>query len=1510
MFVNKIGVRNNSTNFKGSRYVTDENGKTVRKYSIAYDYNKGNTVYKEFFIADRTEDGKGFTVRKNDNPQRIKVDIEGTEADPIELLGIKEGSAFASRNAEYSPDGRLLRTWVEPGPKAWDSEGNVYNIERTNVTKSKGHTQSMYVMPDATYPEYKIYGFNSDKTGEIYVDKSIVEKNLFSERAYSNMSGGNFAGVRKALREYAAMGIDVAGMSPINNGGIFSHGYSNINNNSIDLSKGTPEDFAALVCDGFVNGVKLMYDATLTSENLMGVNFQTMLQSFYEAGVKDLDNAAIPDQFFMYNALPLLDMPFCYGVIPENGKEFTKVRYINFPYRYNKDKNIIEDNPSFNPNKPTEWQVYDTRRVAPSQLEDQTKLIENYDVIDIENVLDGKSFDQTSYPYHAEMSMSDSEEIKANMERNLKKNIPYDSIENLSTSTFSVGTVTKGVDDWDHNNDLPRSYNVIPAPIEQRLRAEKDQDVADNIRRKFRVGTKRSFDMKLESIRYNLQKPIDIVMLNYAKYAAQITSRKELLNQIAQKHMSPKVDFTDEQIRAIRAGDEWEKETPWGKYDRNDTTVKALMKYPLGSLQGFHKNTLGILISPYLASMGVDKETIKKTRFELMQMGNPHVDSEHSRTYHSLNNFYYNELRLLTDKVIDELNKKLPEKLIDEDGTYTQYGEYIVNLIAPEIFEFAFYKSLAKDVCEVKVLKNGDITYNYAEMMNNTSLQQLGINEKTQKAKATAILSKLREVNLNTEENINLLTDAFMKKLDGTTVEGFRMMDAILKEVPLQFMRLDAIKETVDWDAVRALIASYDVTIDKLVEIINDIMDVIKSVDKNIAVVPEFTDFQMLLDHIGGSRFNNQDEVIKYILNETGLLSEMGYAWFYENLYKGDISTLSSTFDNLINNYDQHYIRNLVSFVDNHDKPRLTSLYALNMHMFRAGEVKRSDYRHEDYRYVREEGMKITQKVDNLEDLPLELRLNIDNPEYFRTINTRALAMSSHIRKSINDAGINLSKDEKDLIYQAIADMTDGHYLQYGETLNRTQISKEKLPEIYDLQGAVSKVLELSGISDDGLLSHIVERAGSNDKINYHLVVDEYYPDKLGYLLNGAGKASKEDCETCSPYVTSIASLILDIVNNHTDADDRTKTAIRNGLKTYVRQFNRAYVDERSDLMKLFDSDRHEKIKQEYGARDIEHNIHSIVDHAIYLAKKQGKNVERFNDPKLREELEVKILRKALTPAINKTAAIMEFSAVLPGLSTLYYGDNMGMTGFEDECRNPNLQNRNPMFSIENMPEGPRKEWHKEVMAKFEKGMQIRSALGVDAVNDGCFYKLIAETNESQGIYNYYDKLRKTNVFTHLAHSDRGSVISILNYNGLHDENPSPRMAELSYIAFPKDSNISLPVETLLYNALNPDDTRTFIIQYNNEAQEYRLYNEEYGEPIRIDGWTLVLTTENVKEKLGQIEAKAEEYVEETKSKSFDKKDLTKVIPALLLAASVAVAKRKVGGKYLKGIEKKLNRLA
>ena len=60
---------------------------------------------------------------------------------------------------------------------------------------------------------------------------------------------------------------------------------------------------------------------------------------------------------------------------------------------------------------------------------------------------------------------------------------------------------------------------------------------------------------------------------------------------------------------------------------------------------------------------------------------------------------------------IKKVNENATEKLLDDNGDYTEYGEYVIEQMGSSIAKYAFLKALVGNNIKTKILPNGEITY-------------------------------------------------------------------------------------------------------------------------------------------------------------------------------------------------------------------------------------------------------------------------------------------------------------------------------------------------------------------------------------------------------------------------------------------------------------------------------------------------------------------------------------------------------------------------------------------------------------------------------------------------------------------------------------------------------------------------------------------------------------------------------------------------------------------------------
>ena len=144
----------------------------------------------------------------------------------------------------------------------------------------------------------------------------------------------------------------------------------------------------------------------------------------------------------------------------------------------------------------------------------------------------------------------------------------------------------------------------------------------------------------------------------------------------------------------------------------------------------------------------------------------------------------------------------------------------------------------------------------------------------------------------------------------------------------------------------------------------------------------------------------------------------------------------------------------------------------------------------------------------------------------------------------------------------------------------------------------------------------------------------------------------------------------------------------------------------------------------------------------------------------LGKDYEDAVFEKALTPAMQKLQGMMEYLVALPGMPTLFDGDDMGATGYESKTKNMFLQNRQRIHNEWGEEGNPKyKEFIFKNKEKFDKIMKVRRDPKCNALNNGAPFILPPQHSES-GV-TCPAVLRQS--------TDGRMAISIFNTSGLHD---------------------------------------------------------------------------------------------------------------------------------------------
>ena len=1384
MFVNKInGVTN--LGFKGYQHVKNDVGETVLKFNYPYDYKNEDCeihIYKATPTAN-------YNYKLSDSPiYKFALKPEGVEVNLQTVTNLGKEDAFAYKvvrknkqtgevietadtgvkikpqeNGEYvfrNSDGRRYQDVFKK-----DAEGNntseklfsyetidyadsVSNYTHTLVTR-KGTTPmtqgaGYLIAPDSFMPGAKYKGFDDPNTGEIYYDKEYQKKMEGVVKNFSNIYGGNLAGLQRMIPYLKQNGTKVLFTNPIANGAKgWSLGYWNKNNMQVSPNIGNTENFASFFRDLYKNGIKYVYDGTFTSEGLEGIHFQYALRWAHQK----------PQSYYWFKMSALKDSTLGLGVVPQN-KENLRHRIINAPYNYELQSDgtyKAVENPDYNSKKETLVQIYDASQASDEQLNKLDKAIINYEKLTKGNVLDIIDHDDTVINFVMQINPKEYanrikviNELNKKFGKNIKLDTPDGTIMACEFSNFKFDKKTEGgFVTWDANTDLAKMNYHISGYDEKILQAIPNLSQRDYEKQMIERGAREAQDMAIQSGKYWTGKVKDIQTMYIAQTIGKAKTTQAIENLIKDGKLPQEASISNEVLNNILNGTYML--APKGIDNKDDITVRALMRMPLDALE-LGENTVGVLSTSYFSNRATTDETIGVSRFDLMKQNNPHLVEPYTKTYKKVNSLFNNELKDFADAIIAKVNDKSDEKLLDANGDYTEYGEYVMELVGQDIAKYAWLKSLGGDSFKVKTLQSGEITYDYETLKEGTTLKALNINANTPEDEAEQLEKKIRKgLKKLSDTDISYVTDSIAKRIANTDTSSFRLAEAITDRSSLGMnWRLDAAKDMMDMDAIRNEDDAFDDGFDNVMAFWKKFVQTVKSEDPNSYIVAEITDIPDLMrDTYGtdscpyngetniGQKFNGEPDAFAKFFNETGVTSEAGYSYFFTNL----LQVFSQAFDTgngasmthdsfkprlelLLQTRSADYLRNLWTFMDCHDKPRMIHGLALDMELFHnSGNVHNN----------RLKTLQVLTGAKSIEDIPINIRLNIDNDDYMRTASTRAAAMSRLLLDVFNqDIKSMLSEDDLKNINDAILDLTNGNYLGVGKNINYQTLAIEELTSLEKAFETILKMaenhgLKLSDTERKQLIQDVVKKANTLDLSNYRVLGDLDWDKGISDDVKHFNEAAASDLLGTSGDHKSYSLLSIQLARLLRDAYKESQkmpnaeAAIKSALTDFVEKYNRETVRKKTTELPRFEDPSMSRRKNGYAARDIKVAIKMALKQAEYKTGKTIPNKEAVIDS---------AFKAATEPAVVKAAMITEFFKGLPGIPTTYAGDELGATGYEEKAKNIYLQNRNALPWSDLDEDSIIGNYRKSIMGAINGALADRSNPTLHSLNDGTPYMM------------------------------------------------------------------------------------------------------------------------------------------------------------------------------------------
>ena len=1363
-----------SVAFQGYQHDKTETGAQAYHFNCMYDSSKYDCEFQAFKVSKDKKNNLFVSKGCNGSMEpfyTVDVPKEGVKIEPRYDLDLEDNEPFAYRFVLKDKSGNVVKYVNEDNNEV---DGcSIITRRGTTVTKQG----PMYLgMVDTFAPGYVFAGFQEDNTGEVIAPdadkkKEIADSLRSGNRTFANTMGGTMAGFVAKLHELREAGFKRLITTPLKGGDKSSHKYWNTNNYIMAGGIGNLNDYDTLQKEAFKNGMNLVDDGTFTSEGLQGIHFQR--------AIKWMDNEEKPAEYYYFRMSGIQDGALGLGVVPENFKNMNH-KLVNSPFDYvakkGKDGNIVYkavENKQYDSSKPTVLQIFDDTMVSDEQRKDTTKVIDKYDKLGDGNKLGKNTHDDTTFPYSFEV---DPYEYKKNVENlNEVNQYKHEKVKlHSAAGTMFVGYMSGlsieqknegGFVCWDANTDMVKMNYFTSNYDNELIMAEKNPAKRAIEMDKYRRGNAEVQDMAVGAAKYwtnhvrlthneYVAKTLGEVSSNPAKAFNRISGILDTQNPDKPK-LPEDVRLTKNIVENVLS-DNYEMRPKLEDY--HELLISSMMDLPLDSVE-FAPDVQGALSSPFLSKRSPDKEHIGESRYDAMNDKTYKVPKEYEKTYNKMNDIFTGEMKDFADKVLQEVKKNSKEKLF-EKGKMTEYGQYVIPIVAQDIARFAVTKGLMPDA-KAKVVKGGAITYDYDDMQKNGTLGHMNINGDSQKDEANQIVNRLRKgiKDLSSEpKEINLVAESINKRIANTNVNSFKLAEVMVDRSGLGLdWRFDAAKDVADMDSVRNGDQRFDTAWNNTMNFWGNIVDAIKSENPNSYTVAELTDVQELIDATRPDDssqmvYDSEGKAIGSLIDLAGITSEANYSYFFDGISDMFGYSYSTGSDNVGNNDNSRvnkledslsrfaekpidYKRNSYTFASNHDKPRMIHCLSMDMSLFHADLDNKKDTAHRKTAYM------IMNDIMNEQGLSQDDWNIINNDgNYFKNVSSKAVANGELLRNSIGFVNEKLKNQEK------------------------AEVSKSDISQ-------------------------------HDKEIKYRAIEHKY---DLAYQ--------------------ALSKSVADVVNGN----------------YYMNESEKSHGKDVPDSLKKANE------KDGFGSKPIPDAFDIVVKQAIEEHGMKGLFGEDTLN-KYRNEVD----SKATEVGRAKTRIIMRYLGALSGNPTLYGGDELGMTGYEDKCKNTYLQNRNALdWSVIDDETGNKRDdivQYRSDILNISEARKDDDMNKYEAINNGTMYKL--DKQDAKGIGAEKDK--HYNCSAVISQAANGAMnISVFNPNGI-DTNPKIPVDNIHPKSLYMDSiylkgakgKISLNPGTKFKN-VNPADDSVYEVCKNGDD-----YFIKRVEGNKKDGFTLNETT-------------------------------------------------------------------
>ncbi len=1421
---NKRQNKSNSVNFQGYNTGKDNRGNVI--YEFNYPYNsKAYDCYLEVCKVGRDDYNNYFIIEglKNLKSQDgyLKLSPEGNKINMTSTFGLHERQPFAYHYVLVPKGTNRNEQNVQPIYKidAGDyidftttkKPHEIYNIVAARGPASHSAGAMKLLMPDFYNP-----GWIYDDKGEIISNPKYKEARYIVKN-FANKIGGSLAGIEKDVRDGKFDGYAKIISTPLfTDDSLSAHAYWNKNCMQIAQSLGTINNYASLQREMFKKGINFVSDGAYVNEGLEGVHFKHVLKWREKS-----------PYFRWFNANNLKNGPLTLGVFGKNTENFSH-KIVNSKYTYTQDpktgKISIGINRKYDKNKPTYFQIFDKRLVSEKFIKDTQYLIKEYDIPTPDNELEINTHNDTIIPYSFEISPED-------YDKNIRKLIEYNNNITRRPPANIVETFDNAIDDvFPAKVDSKRNveiHNIFYKAIDDVENSDKDKSYKQKVdliikRAKDYYGLKIS-ERQEKNLAYNLKKLHGVVKID--SYIGTRFLSKFKSYELEEK-IESKVDTWDANTDIPKLKYLYSNaDTIYTKLnilpedqskEINDIIVNNYAVQDYAILSGMYwTETTNDILNLYVAQKltGIDAKNPQKAYgIILNNIQNGNFPQKLKNEVNSLivKNVLSDNYNL--DKLPQmEYKKVLLNGLMKLPLDSIEFGDNLTAVFAsPYISKYATdEKTLGKTRFDMYYLGNPHLLPEYESIYNKMDK----IYEKELSSFATEII-----------DNLNAQLPPDVQIYSGYQASKYG------KYVIPQIAPIIA-----KYAIIKALAPSVEVKVNKQTGEISYDYQALKDTHlQSLGIVstsdPKDEAEQVLSKlRAGLKKLNTQDKrllvdalfkSLKGTNENSFMLAEMitdrlnaGLDWRIDaakdigdmNALKGSKEQLDKAWNSVTDfwkNFTQGiYSRNRNSYVavEITDEGTLfekgggssSRKYANPQEMIKkflrvTGMTAPANYSHyfsAILNLLGKEFESFDKQGDNGFDTNLSHRIDTKTSEFFNYMPYEGI---------INSYNFIGNHDKPRALHGLIMD-TDWFTTDLSKPHNRNY--RERAAKI--LNGNYDTILERRSNESD---------KDFNDRLNVYIAALSFN--------QGSGK-SFAMAETLHAGFTNV------INEKYGKNPDKAK---------HLRKvFDLAIADLAQGSYKgeNFEADG-------FGVKPLETAITLVLKQAIYK-KDINLTSNEFND------LKDAVIQKILEPALPKLRAMIEILTVMPGMPTLYAGDDLGATGYESSQKNLYLQNRSYIHNEWLDEKDENYKFIQDHYKKINNVLTMRSRPELHAMNDGAPFLLnIQKGSCGDQNVDLSAILRQG--------TDNSVVISLINTTGINhtfDGEYKPQKVTVESISLSSDDNNprkftkGLTPGTILHNAQNADDR--YIVREFNGNIFIKHIGENGDEPVTVDDTTLTL---------------------------------------------------------------------